>query len=138
VGEFVAHLVAEHAGQFGLVAQKGHELAHHVDAAARHAERIQVGLVGQPDLNVRLLAGHSGQNALGHRIEVPVQLFVVNDAEFSLALLGDHVAEVDFLLSRKDVRLFERRNGGRRLAGLLGLKRAGANPLQCEHEAHGR
>lgn len=128
--EDMTHFVAEHSGEFIVVAKKSDHFAGDVDASGSDAERVHDGFVDENDAKLQLRGRELSQDAIGDVIEACGQLIVMDDTEILFQPFRFDVAQIQFLLRAKHVggRRGREDRGSRTL--LLGTRRAGTESQQ--------
>jgi hypothetical protein len=121
VGEDVAHLVGDDAGDLVLAVGAGDELAGEVDAASCEREAVDVGGLDQSEVELEVGGREGGEETRADGVEVGVQGRVLDGAIVAINLIGHGFAEPLFLLLGEDVGLGGLEDGGRFAAGRWGL-----------------
>ncbi len=96
----VADFVADHARQFGLGIQIGHETARDVDIAAGQRKRVDVGAVDHGEVPVQRRPVALLRQVLADFVHVGLQRRVVQSRVFLQHILMRLCAELNFLLLR--------------------------------------
>src|ERR1700722_4092835 len=103
VGEDMAHLVANHAGEFVVVAKESDHFSRDINAPSAHAERVHYRGIDEDDAKRQLRRRELCEDAIGDLVQMASQFVVMDDAVVFLQPFGFDVAQIQFLLWAENV-----------------------------------